>query len=78
MSMNHAGWAALGGIRRSKEQESLKPGTIRRAWSFIARYRSRLVLYLVVSALGAVLTVVSPILAGMSSMPSSMGPKSRW
>ena len=64
MSMNHAGWAALGGIRRSKDQESLKPGTIRRAWSFIARYRSRLVLYLVVSALGAVLTVVSPILAG--------------
>ena len=64
MSMNHAGWAALGGIRRSKEQESLKPGTIRRAWTFIARYRARLVLYLVVSALGAVLTVVSPILAG--------------
>nr|WP_310175843.1 ABC transporter ATP-binding protein [Enteractinococcus fodinae] len=62
--MNHAGWAALGGIRRSKEQESLKPGTIRRAWTFIARYRARLVLYLVVSALGAVLTVVSPILAG--------------
>ena len=64
MSMNHAGWAALGGIRRSKEQEALKPGTIRRAWSFIARYRARLVFYLVVSALGAVLTVVSPILAG--------------
>ena len=64
MTMNHAGWAALGGIRRSKEQESLKPGTIRRAWSFIAQYRTRLILYLVVSALGAVLTVVSPILAG--------------
>ena len=64
MTMNHAGWAALGGIRRSKEQEALKPGTIRRAWSFIARYRARLVFYLVVSALGAVLTVVSPILAG--------------
>lgn len=64
MTMNHAGWAALGGLRRSKDQESLKPGTIRRAWSFIAQYRSRLILYLVVSALGAVLTVVSPILAG--------------
>lgn len=64
MSMNHAGWAALGGIRRSKEQEALTPGTIRRAWSFIARYRGRLIVYLVVSALGAVLTVVSPILAG--------------
>src|SRR5699024_2039079 len=55
---------ALGGIRRSKDQESLKPGTIRRSWSFIARYRTRLLLYLIVSALGAVLTVVSPILAG--------------
>lgn len=64
MSMNHAGWAALGGMRRSKDQESLKPGTIRRAWSFISRYRSQLTLYLLVSALGAVLTVVSPILAG--------------
>lgn len=64
MSMNHAGWAALGGIRRSKEQEALTPGTIRRAWSFIAQYRGRLIVYLVVSALGAVLTVVSPILAG--------------
>ncbi len=64
MSMNHAGWAALGGIRRSKYQEALKPGTVRRAWSFVAQYRGRLTLYLVVSALGAVLTVVSPILAG--------------
>ena len=64
MSMNHAGWAALGGIRRSKDQEALKPGTIRRAWSFIAQYRTRLVFYLIISALGAVLTVVSPILAG--------------
>lgn len=64
MTMNHAGWAALGGIRRGKEQVALKPGTIRRSWSFIAQYRTRLVLYLVVSALGAVLTVVSPILAG--------------
>src|SRR5690625_3202178 len=62
--MNHAGWAALGGIRRSKDQEALKPGTVRRAWSFVAQYRGRLTLYLVVSALGAVLTVVSPILAG--------------
>jgi len=64
VSMNHVGWSALGGIRRSKDQESLKPGTIRRSWSFIARYRTRLLLYLIVSALGAVLTVVSPILAG--------------
>jgi len=64
VSMNHAGWAALGGIRRSKDQEALKPGTVRRAWSFVAQYRGRLTLYLVVSALGAVLTVVSPILAG--------------
>ncbi|HEY4536055.1 MAG TPA: ABC transporter ATP-binding protein [Enteractinococcus sp.] len=62
--MHHAGWAALGKIRRSKDQESLKSGTISRSWSFIARYRTRLTLYLVVSALGAVLTVVSPILAG--------------
>lgn len=64
MSMNHAGWSALGGMRRNEEQEALKPGTIRRAWSFISQYRIRLVIYLVVSALGAVLTVVSPILAG--------------
>lgn len=64
MSMNHAGWAALGGMRRSKEQKALTPGTIRRSWSFIARYRTRLIVYLLVSALGAVLTVVSPILAG--------------
>lgn len=64
MSMNHAGWSALGGMRRSKDQDALKPGTIRRAWSFISRYRAVLIVYLVVSALGAVLTVVSPILAG--------------
>lgn len=65
MSMNHAGWAALGGMRRSKEQKkALTPGTIRRSWSFISRYRTRLIVYLSVSALGAVLTVVSPILAG--------------
>src|SRR5699024_1115499 len=64
MSMSHAGRAALGGMQRGKEGHSLTPGTIRRSWSFISRYRARLIVYLTVSALGAVLTVVSPILAG--------------
>ena len=64
MSMSHAGRAALGGMQRGNEEQSLTPGTIRRSWAFIARYRARLIIYLTVSALGAVLTVVSPILAG--------------
>src|SRR5699024_5700030 len=64
MSMSHAGRAALGGMQRGKEGHSLTPGTIRRSWSFISRYRARLIVYRTVSALGAVLTVVSPILAG--------------
>ncbi|WP_029629575.1 ABC transporter ATP-binding protein [Yaniella halotolerans] len=64
MSMSHAGRAALGGMQYGKGGHSLKPGTIRRSWSFISRYRARLIIYLTVSALGAVLTVVSPILAG--------------
>nr|WP_022871530.1 ABC transporter ATP-binding protein [Yaniella halotolerans] len=51
-------------MQYGKGGHSLKPGTIRRSWSFISRYRARLIIYLTVSALGAVLTVVSPILAG--------------
>src|SRR5699024_9148708 len=64
MSMSHAGRAALRGMQRGNEEQSLTPGTIRRSWAFIARYRARLMIYLTVSAVGAVLTVVSPILAG--------------
>lgn len=63
-NMNHVGRTALGGMQRGKEQQSLASGTIRRSWSFVSRYRARLAVYLTVSALGAVLTVVSPILAG--------------
>ncbi|NUL48453.1 ABC transporter ATP-binding protein [Cellulosimicrobium funkei] len=43
---------------------TLRPGTIRRSVDFVRRYRGKLVFYLVLSVVGAVLGVASPILAG--------------
>ncbi|MEV4902555.1 ABC transporter ATP-binding protein [Citricoccus sp. NPDC055426] len=43
---------------------ALRPGTIRRSLDFVRRYKGKLVFYLVLSVVGAVLGVASPILAG--------------
>ncbi|WP_413542927.1 ABC transporter ATP-binding protein [Citricoccus nitrophenolicus] len=55
--VSHTDPAARGG-------RALHPGTIRRSLDFVRRYRGKLVFYLVLSVVGAVLGVASPVLAG--------------
>src|SRR5712691_3841280 len=46
-------------------RQQLRPGTIRRIIPYIMRYRLRISLLLTVTALGAVITAVNPLLFGM-------------
>ena len=55
MRMSHGG---------PPQQASLKPGTVRRTLGFAAQYKGRLVFFLVLSVVSAVLGVASPVLAG--------------
>lgn len=61
--------AAMMAMRRASHGDpaspgALRPGTIRRSLDFVRRYKGKLVFYLVLSVVGAVLGVASPILAG--------------
>ena len=55
MRMSHGG---------APEQTSLKPGTVKRTLGFAAQYKGKLVLFLLLSVVSAVLGVASPVLAG--------------
>lgn len=66
MSMERAARTSMmrmshGGVR---QQATLKPGTVRRALAFAARYRGKLAFFLLLSVASAVLGVASPVLAG--------------
>ncbi|MEW1981023.1 ABC transporter ATP-binding protein [Citricoccus sp. NPDC079358] len=66
MSMERA---AMQAMRRASHGDPsdgrrLQPGTIRRTLDFVRRYKGKLVFYLMLSVVGAVLGVASPILAG--------------
>jgi ABC-type multidrug transport system fused ATPase/permease subunit len=66
MSMERAAMLAM---RRASHGDPtaphrLRPGTVPRAFAFVRRYKGKLVFYLVLSVVGAVLGVASPILAG--------------
>lgn len=66
MSMERAAWSTMYRMSRGADHagRTLRPGTVRRALDFVRRYRGKLLFYLVLSVVGAVLGVASPILAG--------------
>ena len=66
MSMERAAWSTMYRMSRGADQagRTLRPGTVRRTLDFVRRYRGKLLFYLVLSVVGAVLGVASPILAG--------------
>lgn len=66
MSMERAAMMSMHRMSRGEQtsRQELTPGTVRRTLRFAGRYRGKLVLFLVLSVLGAVLGVASPILAG--------------
>ena len=66
MSMERAAMMSMHRMTRGEEtaRQELTPGTVRRTLQFAGRYRGKLIFFLILSVVGAVLGVASPILAG--------------
>ena len=66
MSMESAARMSMMRMTRgqSDAQQSLARGTVRRTIAFAGRYRTRLIVFVAASIVGAVLGVASPVLAG--------------
>ncbi len=63
MSMEHTAWNALWRMSEDKGK-AYASGTPRRVLSFAAGYKSRLVIFVILSICSAVLAVITPVLAG--------------
>lgn len=65
MSLESAAMRSMHRLRTGENTpDKLNPGTVKRSIAFITLYRGRLILYLIVSTIGAVLGIISPVLAG--------------
>ena len=64
--MNFSHWMALESAMHGKQQRHpFNRQTLRRVWQFADRHRRSLVIFVVLSVVAAVLTVATPVLAGM-------------
>ncbi|MET1034551.1 MAG: ABC transporter ATP-binding protein, partial [Arthrobacter sp.] len=63
MSMEHAAWGSLWNLSTAKGRQ-FAPGTVRRVVDFARRYQGRLIAFILVSVVAAVLAVATPVLAG--------------
>ncbi len=62
--MSYATWHAMRGFSRDRSvaHQRLKPGTVRRVFSYARPYRTELIFFLVIVALDAVVTVAVPLM----------------
>ena len=64
--MNFSHWMALESAMQDKQQRHpFNRTTLRRVWQFAERHRRSLVIFIALSVAAAVLTVATPVLAGM-------------
>jgi ATP-binding cassette subfamily B protein len=65
--MNPASWQAMRSFSRdsSVTRQQLKPGTVRRVASYARPYRGDLIVFMIATALDAVVTVAVPLLLGL-------------
>jgi len=65
--MNPASWQAMRSFTRDATvtRQRLKPGTVRRVASYARPYRRDLVIFMIATALGAVVTVAVPLMLGL-------------
>ena len=65
--MNPASWQAMRSFSRdsSVTRQRLKPGTVRRVASYARPYRRELIIFMIATALDAVVTVAVPLLLGL-------------
>ncbi|MDN5754228.1 MAG: ABC transporter ATP-binding protein/permease [Micrococcaceae bacterium] len=64
MSMDQAAWSSLHKMSSGKTGRQFAPGTVRRIIDFARGYGRRLSLFVILSAVAAVLAVATPVLAG--------------
>jgi ABC-type multidrug transport system fused ATPase/permease subunit len=65
MEMNFGHWMALeSAMQAGHPRRSISAATLRRIWAFARPHRRKLAWFLVLSVIGAVLTVATPVLAG--------------
>ena len=66
--MNPASWQAMRSFSRDSAvtRQRLKPGTVRRVASYARPYRGDLIVFMIATALDAVVTVAVPLLLGLS------------
>ncbi len=65
--MNPASWQAMRSFTRdsSVTRQRLKPGTVRRVASYARPYRRDLIVFMIATALDAMVTVAVPLLLGL-------------
>lgn len=65
MDVDMNGWMALSSAMNSEEeQKRVSRATLRRVWQFAQPHRRKLVVFVVLGTIGAVMTVATPVLAG--------------
>ncbi len=64
MDVDMSGWMALDSAMKGNERKTVSRATLRRVVKFAGPHRRKLVVFIILSTLGAVITVATPVLAG--------------
>ena len=64
MDVDMSGWMALDSAMKGNERKTVSRATLKRVAQFARPHRRKLVIFVVLSTLGAVITVATPVLAG--------------
>lgn len=64
MDVDMSGWMALDSAMKGNERKTVSRSTLKRVVKFAGPHRRKLVVFVILSTLGAVITVATPVLAG--------------
>ncbi|HYN98653.1 MAG TPA: ABC transporter ATP-binding protein [Actinomycetota bacterium] len=64
MDVDMSGWMALDSAMKGNERKTVSRATLKRVAQFARPHRRKLVVFVILSTLGAVITVATPVLAG--------------
>jgi ATP-binding cassette subfamily B protein len=64
MDVDMSGWMALDSAMKGNERKTVSRATLKRVVKFAGPHRRKLVVFIILSTLGAVITVATPVLAG--------------
>ena len=64
MDVDMSGWMALDSAMKGNERKTVSRATLKRVVKFAGPHRRKLIVFVILSTLGAVITVATPVLAG--------------